>query len=113
MLDESKVVFPAWTLPLKGKGRDGRHGGTWLEAPNDFAGWRFWLAMDYGVGAPCVIYLCGEAPGSIVDGRWYPRGSCLLIDELSTALPNQPNTGRGDTIPQLADPSKTSATATA
>jgi hypothetical protein len=105
VLDESKVIFPTWELPLnhQPKSRTYTGGGVWLEAPTDIVKWRFWIAMDYGVGAPCVIYLCAESPGAFVDGRWYPRNSVLLLDEISTALPNQLNTGRGDTIPKLAD----------
>ncbi len=62
-----------------------------------------WIAMDYGVGAPCVVYLAMESPGVTIAGRFFPRNSCLLLDELSTAVPGQPNQGMGWTIPRISE----------
>ena len=66
-------------------------------------GWDFYLSMDYGSSAPAVIYLCGKSPGAEAFGKFYPRGSVVLIDELATNVPGQLNQGLGWTIPTLAD----------
>jgi hypothetical protein len=33
------------------------------------------------------------SPGMTIEGRYYPRGSVLLVDEVSTARPGQPHVG--------------------
>jgi hypothetical protein len=54
--------------------------------------WHPFIAMDWGSAAPAVVYVCLRAPGDI--GPW-PKDSIILLDELSTALPDDPNVGMG------------------
>lgn len=92
-------MFPKWKVPegvtlkrfLEPEAIE-VEGGIRLVAP-DLEPWRFWIAMDWGYSAPCIVYLCGRSPGAKVEGRWYPRGSVLLLDELSTARPDQLHMG--------------------
>ena len=72
-------------------------------------GWTLYLAHDFGVSAPSVTYVVGKSPGIVgPDGRYYPRGSKVLLDELSTNEPNSLERGMGYTVPVLADRSKSS-----
>lgn len=66
-------------------------------------GWRYYLAHDYGSSAPSVTYIVAKSPGAEVGGRWYPRDSLVLIDELATNNPGSPNEGMQYTVPHLAD----------
>ena len=98
-LDEKRVMFPAWRFPEGVTVRDFLRpkatpvgGGIALAEP-DLEPWRYWIAMDWGFAAPCVIYLCGRSPGAKVQDRWYPRGSVLLLEEISTARPDQLHMG--------------------
>lgn len=78
----------------------------WEQVPvNPYTGkrWRHWLAHDYGSSAPSVTYLMAKSPGMEVDGRFYPKDSIVLLDELATADPHSPNEGLGYTIPHLAE----------
>ncbi|WP_407120233.1 terminase large subunit domain-containing protein [Bradyrhizobium sp. STM 3561] len=52
--------------------------------------WRSYLAMDWGSSAPSVTYVCVKAPGDIGP---FPRNSLILVDELATVEPNDPNEG--------------------
>lgn len=73
--------------------------------------WRYFLAHDFGVSAPSVTYLCGESPGTKgPDGRFYSRGSILLVDELATNEPDSVTKGMGYVVPVLADEIRTLAT---
>lgn len=45
--------------------------------------WATWLAHDYGSAAPSVTYVVAKSPGAEHAGRFYPRDSLLLIDELA------------------------------
>ena len=62
-------------------------------APPDLEQPRFWIAADWGYSAPCVVQLMMWSPGMEIDGRWYSRGSTLVIDEVTTARPGQPHVG--------------------
>ena len=67
-------------------------------------GWGYFLAHDFGSSAPSATYLIAESPGGEgPDGRYYPKDSLILVDELATSVPGQPSTGLGWTIPKLAD----------
>jgi hypothetical protein len=44
-----------------------------------------------------------ESPGAEIDGRYYPKDSILILDELATVNPNDTNEGLGYTIPHLAE----------
>jgi hypothetical protein len=66
--------------------------------------WKFFLAHDYGVSAPSVTFVCCESPGLTgPDGRWYPRGSIILLDELATNEPGSLERGMGYSIPILSE----------
>jgi hypothetical protein len=66
--------------------------------------WSFFIAHDYGSSAPSVTYLVAQSPGAYgPDGIYYPKDSLILVDELATSVPGQPNTGLAWTIPKLAD----------
>jgi hypothetical protein len=109
-LDEKRSLIPAWPHDaLRGMNSEspsgvvGRH-GVRLAPPLGIDPWRFYLSMDFGSAAPCVVYLCAMSPGANgPDGRFYSRGSVLLIDEYTTALRDDPARGNGFTVPQIAD----------
>jgi len=66
--------------------------------------WKPYIAMDYGSSAPAVVYIVARSPGCEgPDGRYYPRDSRILLDELATNQPGQLSEGLGWTIPQLAE----------
>lgn len=73
----------------------------WKEAPR---GWRSYLAHDFGSSAPSVTYVIAQSPGGKgADGRFYPRGSLVLVDELATNEPGNLNAGMRYTVPVLAE----------
>lgn len=73
----------------------------WKEAPR---GWRSYLAHDFGSSAPSVTYVIAQSPGGNgADGRFYPRGSLVLVDELATNEPGNLNAGMRYTVPVLAE----------
>jgi hypothetical protein len=107
-LNEERVMFAGWKLP------EGVPARRWLQpkatpvgngialmAP-DLEPWMFWLAMDWGYSAPCVVYLMARSPGATVDGRFYSRGSVLLMDEICTARPGQPHVGSELSVEDVA-----------
>ena len=53
--------------------------------------WHPFVAMDWGSSAPACAYLCGRSPG-IKD---VPAGSLVLLDEVHSAVINDPNQGLG------------------
>lgn len=66
--------------------------------------WRTYLAHDWGSSAPSVTYLCAISPGAEgPDGRWYPPGSVVLVDELATVDADNPSQGLGWSVPVVAD----------
>jgi hypothetical protein len=70
----------------------------------DRQGFRFYLAGDFGTSAPSVWYMAAESDGAEgPDGRYYPRGSILLIDELAISDPSDPSKGLNWTIPRQAE----------
>ncbi len=64
--------------------------------------WRIFLSHDWGMSAQSLTFLCVESPGAEVFGKFYPRGSILLLDELTTADSNDPTRGLGLTVPEVA-----------
>jgi hypothetical protein len=52
----------------------------WTEIPY---GWETYLSHDFGSSAPSVTFLIARSPGASHDGRWYPNGSLVLVDELA------------------------------
>ncbi len=103
VMDEHRNMIEPWTEIPKTRGvlRSTEfltHGDVISRDP-----WRVYLAHDFGVSAPSVTYLVGESPGANgPDGRFYPRGSIILIDEFASALPDDPSRGLGLTVPELA-----------
>lgn len=66
--------------------------------------WDTYLAHDFGSSAPSVTYVVARSPGGVgPDGRFYPRDSLILLDELATNKPDRPNDGLGWTVPILAE----------
>ncbi len=66
--------------------------------------WRLSLAHDFGVSAPSVTFVCARSPGAPgPDGRWYPRDSILLVDELATNEPDSLTRGLQWTVPKLGE----------
>jgi len=66
-------------------------------------GWETHLAHDFGSSAPSVTYIVAKSPGDTVGGRYFPRGSLVLVDELATVKGEDLNTGLGWTVPVLAE----------
>lgn len=67
-------------------------------------GWATYLAHDFGSSAPSVTYIIAKSPGGEgPDGKFYPRDSLVLIDELATCKPDRPSEGLGWTVPILAE----------
>jgi hypothetical protein len=88
VLDESRNAVARWPeIP--------RHRG---------ARWPTYLAHDFGSSAPSVTYIVARSPGATgPDGKWYARGSLVLIDELATNEPGNVSKGMGYTVPVLAE----------
>lgn len=64
----------------------------WREIPET---WETWLAHDFGSAAPSVTYLMAQSPGDHHEGRFYPRGSIVLVDELAAVRRDNLNMGLG------------------
>lgn len=99
-IEESRVMVDAWnSLPQRSRNSQlEKHG------PGLTDRWQTFLAHDYGSAAPSVTYVCAESPGKHgPDGKFYPRGSIILLDELATVDPDDPNQGLGYSVPVLAD----------
>jgi hypothetical protein len=68
------------------------------------AKWRTYLAHDFGSSAPSVTYVVAQSPGATgPDGKFYPRDSLVLVDELATNEPGNVSKGLGWTVPILAE----------
>lgn len=75
-----------------------------IPAPWGYDTWDSYLAHDYGSTAPSVTYIVVRSPGGIgPDGKFYPRDSLILVDELASNEPGSLTKGMGWTIPVLAD----------
>jgi hypothetical protein len=72
----------------------------WRSIPED---WGTFIAHDFGSAAPSVTYICARSPGEEVGGRYFPRNSIVLVDELATNRKGQLNVGTGWTAAQTAD----------
>lgn len=67
-------------------------------------GWRTYLTHDFGSSAPSATYIVAVSPGDTgPDGRWYPRDSMILVDELATNRRDNVEQGLGWTVPILAE----------
>jgi len=77
----------------------------WKEVP-EFHNekWESFLCHDFGSSAPSATYIVCISPGATgPDGRFYPRDSLVLVDELATNKRDRPNDGLGWTVPILAE----------
>lgn len=73
----------------------------WQKIPH---GWTTYLTHDFGSSAPSVTYVVARSPGGEgPDGKFYPRDSLVLIDELATCKRDRPSEGLGWTVPILAE----------
>jgi len=107
-LDEKRSMFPQWKVPegmsLKRFLRpqlEACGGGTYL-APPDLEGWSWWLGHDWGYSSPSVTYLGGRSPGAKVEGRWYPRGSIVVLAEVATCQDDQLHRGQELSVADVA-----------
>lgn len=67
-------------------------------------GWTTYLTHDFGSSAPSATYIVAKSPGGEgPDGKFYPRDSLVLIDELATNKRDRPSEGLGWTVPILAE----------
>jgi hypothetical protein len=99
VLDEQNTIGPVDELPIKQVYHSFR--APEYERRDQF--WDHWLAFDYGSSAPSVCYLMLQSPGAELDGRYYPKDSIIIVDELATNDPNDLNKGLEYTIPHQAD----------
>lgn len=83
VLEESRVALDPW---------------EWI--PD---GWATYLAHDFGSSAPSVTYVVAVSPGEEVGGRYFPRNSLVLVDELAAVKRGQLNSGLGWTSQQTAE----------
>ena len=66
--------------------------------------WTTYLAHDFGSSAPSATYIVALSPGGEgPDGKFYPRDSLVLVDELATNKRDRPSEGLGWTVPILAE----------
>lgn len=75
----------------------------WPEMPPPRDEWDTFLAHDFGSSAPSVTFLCAESPGATYAGRFYPRGSIVLVDELAAARRDNLSMGLGWTAATTAE----------
>lgn len=66
-------------------------------------GWDTFLAHDFGSSAPSVTYLCAQSAGAEHAGKYYPRGSIVLVDELAAVRRGSLNVGLGWTAATTAE----------
>ena len=66
-------------------------------------GWDTWLAHDFGSSAPSATYIVAQSPGETYEGRFYPRDSLVLVDELATNKRDNLSSGLGWTVPTLSE----------
>ncbi len=96
VLEEDRVAVEPWgTIPEFEIWEPG-HG--WV-----LRKWDHWLAHDFGSTAPSVTYLVVKSPGAEHAGRYYPRDSLILVDELAAVRRDNLNQGLGWTAAITAE----------
>src|SRR5439155_22089119 len=77
----------------------------WAEIPTHLGKrWFTHIAHDFGSSAPSVTQVMTVSPGAEgPEGRYYSRGSVIIVDELATNEPGSLTKGLGWTVPKLAD----------
>jgi hypothetical protein len=95
VLDESRNAVDPWqAIP-------GSTGPGYGQGP---LAWKTYLTHDFGSSAPSVTYIVAVSPGGEgPDGRFYPRDSLVLVDELATCKRDRPSEGLGWTVPILGE----------
>ncbi len=66
-------------------------------------GWEAYLAHDFGSSAPSCTFICAKSPGATVNGRYFPRDSIVLVDELATVRKDNLNVGFGWNVAVLGE----------
>jgi hypothetical protein len=74
--------------------------GPWQTMPED---WSTHLAHDFGSAAPSVTYIIARSPGATHEGRFYPRDSLVLVDELAAHRRDDLTKGLGWTASTTAE----------
>ncbi len=72
----------------------------WENLPED---WDYWLAHDFGSASPSVTYIMAQSPGDYHEGKFYPRGSVVLVDELAAVRRDDLNKGLNWTAATTAE----------
>lgn len=65
--------------------------------------WDNWITHDFGTSAPSVTYLMCESPGAEFEGKFYPRGSIIVLDEYAVYRSDSLNQGLGWTAAITAE----------
>ncbi len=74
----------------------------WPGIPEDWDD--VWLAVDHGSAAPGVCEIFARSPGAIgPDGRFYPAGRLVIVDEVASNEPDSLTRGLGWTTAQTCD----------
>lgn len=83
--------------------------GPFDKVPVDRFGeqWHTWLSHDFGSSAPSVTQLMTKSPGCQVDGKFYPRGSIIILDELAAHRRDDLSKGLGWTAKVTAEAIRT------
>jgi hypothetical protein len=72
VLDQRVHMLPAaWPWPVDGR-------------------WKAFISLDWGSSAPACCFICLRAPGDVGP---FAKDSLILLDEISTAMPDNPNEG--------------------
>lgn len=97
VLEESRVaVGPFTRLPTS---REIPRGKVYAE----LVPWAHWIAHDFGSTAPSCTFLMCESPGAEFEGRFYPRGSIIILDEYAVFRRDSLNLGLGWTAAVTAE----------
>jgi hypothetical protein len=67
----------------------------WKALPDADDAWDYYLSHDFGSAAPSVTYLFAQSPGATHEGRFYPKNSLVIVDELATNKKGNLNAGLG------------------
>jgi hypothetical protein len=94
-LEESRVAVDPWpNIPT--------HIVTDRNGPREVM-WDHWLAHDFGSSAPSATYLMARSPGAEFRGKFYPRDSVIVVDELVAHQRDNLNKGLGWTAAITAE----------
>lgn len=72
----------------------------WQNIPEN---WNLWLCHDFGSAAPSVTYIMAQSPGDYHEGKFYPRDSVVLVDELAAVRRDDLNKGLNWTAATTAE----------